>query len=53
MLMESAMDADDADANPALRQRIRARKVADLLESDGAVAPKLQAAAFFVSITAV
>ena len=37
MLM-AAMDADAADANPSLRQKIRARKVTDMLESADAAA---------------
>ena len=42
-LFAAAMDADAADANPALRQRLRARKVAELLESEHAVVSWLHA----------
>ena len=37
-LLLGAMDADAADANPALLQKIRARKVADMLEAEDATA---------------
>ena len=40
-LLLGAMDTDAADANPSLRQRIRARKVTDMLEAEDAAAAGL------------
>ena len=41
-LMAAAMDADNADANPAVRQKLRVQKVAELLEGETATVALLQ-----------
>ena len=40
-LLMAAMDADAADANPALQQKIRVKKVSEMLEAEDAVASQL------------